>query len=371
MKSKSIIIAANTSWGLYNFRRNLILSLIKEGYDVVAISMHDEYSENLKALGCQCVNINIDSGGKNPFKDLKTIIQLFRLFREISPFVVMHFTPKICIYSSIACRLNSIPFISNISGLGIMSSEEGLLSILVKFLYKFSQKKAEKIFFQNESDRSRFINQEIVTRDITECLPGSGVDLNYFSVDGNYKNTNIKFILIARMLYEKGVLEYVNAARRIKILYPSVEFFLLGPADVDNPSAISLSIIDSWIEKGDINYLGSVRDVRGHLSNVDCVVLPSYYAEGVPRSLLEAGAMGKVIVTTDSVGCRDTVDDGVNGFLCAPKNVEDLINKLEKVIKMTHEERVDMGLKGREKMEKEFDESIVIDKYIKTIKNIQ
>jgi len=370
LKTKCVVIAANTSWALYNFRRNLILSLIEEGYNIVAISMCDDYSEKLKALGCQCVNIDVDSGGKNPFKDLKTIIQLFRLYGEILPFAVLHFTPKICIYSSIACRLNGIPFISNISGLGIMSSETGLLSILVKFLYKFSQKKAAKVFFQNESDRSSFVDLGIVPSNNSDRLPGSGVDLNFFSVERHEKNANIKFILVARMLKEKGIVEYVNAAKYIKKTRPNVEFLLLGPAGVDNPSSIAQSTIDLWVEKGYINYLGATQNVKKYMANVDCVVLPSYYAEGVPRSLLEAGAMGKMIITTDSVGCRDTVDDGVNGYLCVPRSVEDLTSKLERVINMTDDERLDMGLNSRRKMEKEFDEKIVLEEYIKTIKDI-
>jgi len=365
-----VVIAANTSWGLYNFRKNLILSLIDEGCRVVTISSHDDYLDSLQSLGCECINIGVDSGGKNPFKDVKTIIQLFNVYRKIQPLVVLHFTPKICIYSSIACSLNNIPFISNISGLGILSSERGLLSKVVKFLYKLSQKKATKVFFQNEMDRSSFIDSKIVAYDITDRLPGSGVDLDYFTVEKHEKNANVKFILVARMLYAKGVVEYVNAAKHIKKIYPNVEFYLLGPADVDNPSAISQSTIDSWSKKGYINYLGSVKDIIKYLSNVDCVVLPSYYAEGVPRSLLEAGAMGKIIITTDSVGCRDTVDDGVNGFLCAPRDVEDLIRKLKIVINMTDNERFCMGLNGRAKMEKEFDEKIVLDKYREIIYSI-
>ena len=358
-----IIVAANTSWGLYNFRKNLILSLLAEGYRVVAISSHDDYLGKLQSLGCECINIGVDSGGKNPFKDIKTIIQLFNVYRKIQPLVVLHFTPKICIYSSIACSLNNISFISNISGLGVLSSEHGFLSKLVKFLYKLSQRKASKVFFQNEIDRSSFIDSKIVAYDITDRLPGSGVDLDYFTVEKYKKNANVKFILVARMLYAKGIVEYVNAAKHIKKTHPNVGFYLLGPADVDNPSAINQSTIDSWSNKGYIDYLGPVKDIRKYMSNVDCVVLPSYYAEGVPRSLLEAGAMGKVIITTDSTGCRDTVNDGVNGFLCAPKNVEDLINKLEIVINMTGSDRIHMGLNSRKKMEKEFDEKIVLDKY--------
>mgnify|MGYP003980096651 FL=1 len=367
LNDSCIVIAANTSWNLYNFRKNLILSLIDEGYRVVTISSHDDYLDDLRSLGCECINIGVDSGGKNPFKDIKTIIQLFNVYRKIQPLVVLHFTPKICIYSSIACSLNNIPFISNISGLGVLSSERCFLSKLVKFLYKLSQRKATKVFFQNEIDRSSFIDSKIVTCDITDRLPGSGVDLDYFTVEKYKKNANVKFILVARMLYAKGIVEYVNAAKHIKKTHPNVGFYLLGPADVDNPSAINQSTIDSWSNKGYIDYLGPVKDIRKYMSNVDCVVLPSYYAEGVPRSLLEAGAMGKVIITTDSTGCRDTVNDGVNGFLCAPKNVEDLINKLEIVINMTGSDRIHMGLNSRKKMEKEFDEKIVLDKYKEAI----
>lgn len=367
LNDSCIVIAANTSWNLYNFRRNLILTLIGDGCRVVTISSHDDYLDDLQSLGCECINIDVDSGGKNPFKDTKTIIQLFNVYRRIRPLVVLHFTPKICIYSSLACSLNNTPFISNISGLGVLSSKRGFLSKLVNFLYKLSQRKATKVFFQNEIDRSRFIDSKIVAYDITDRLPGSGVDLDHFTVEKYKKNADVKFILVARMLYAKGVVEYVNAAKYIKKTHPSVKFYLLGPADVDNPSAISQSAIDSWSNKGYINYLGFSKDIREHLSNIDCIVLPSYYAEGVPRSLLEAGAMGKIIVTTDSAGCRDTVDDGVNGFLCATKNIEDLINKLEMVINMSGSDRIHMGLNSRKKMEKEFDEKIALDKYKKAI----
>jgi len=365
-----IIIAANTSWGLYNFRKNLILSLLAEGYRVVAISSHDDYLGRLQSLGCECINIDVDSGGKNPFKDIKTIIQLFNAYRRIQPLVVLHFTPKVCIYSSIACNFNNISFISNISGLGVLFSGHGLLSGVVKFLYRLSQKKAIKVFFQNEMDRSNFIDSKIVTHDITDRLPGSGVDLNHFTVEKYKKDTSVKFILVARMLYAKGVVEYVNAAKHVKKTHPNAEFYLLGPADVDNPSAIKKKTIESWSDNGYVSYLGSAEDVREYLSNVDCAVLPSYYAEGVPRSLLEAGAMGKIIITTDTAGCRDTVDEGVNGFLCTPKSADDLISKFNLVLNMTDKERMHMGLNSRKKMKKEFDEKIILDKYKKEIFDI-
>jgi len=322
-------------------------------------------------LGCNCKNIDIDPSGTNPFKDLKTIFQLQQLYKKIKPLVVLHFTPKMCIYSSIACSFQQIPFISNISGLGVVTLDKGFLSKVMKVLYKFSQKKATTIFFQNESDRSTFLSKGIVPAKITDRLPGSGVDLSFFSISKYEENTTIKFFLIARMLYEKGVLEYVEAAKKIKKIYPNAEFFLLGPSAANNPSSITQTTIDLWVRSGYVDYLGSTSNIKKYITYADCIVLPSYYSEGVPRTLLEAGAMGKIVITTNNVGCRDAVDDGVNGFICTPRSVDDLTDKLKKVIKMTHDERILMGLRGREKMEKEFDENIVLDKYKKIIKNIK
>ena len=368
--SPCIVITANTSWSIYNFRKNLILSLMNEGYRIVTISSHDNYLKSLRSLGCECIEIDVDSGGKNILKDFKTIFQLFNIYRKKKPSVVLHFTPKICIYSSIVCSISNIPFISNISGLGLIFSEKNIILKFVKFLYKIFQKRATKVFFQNEEDLKRFVDSKIVSFDITDRLPGSGVDLDFFSFKKQKKNINLKFILFGRMLYAKGIKEYVNAAKNIKKIYPNIEFDLLGPADSDNPSAISQATLDFWSSKGYVNYLGSVIDIRKHLSNVDCVVLPSYYGEGVPRSLLEGGAMGKIIITTDSVGCRDTVDDGINGFLCSPKNVKDLIKKLKRVINMKSDDRQLMGFNSRKKIEKEFDEKIVLNKYKKAIKKV-
>ena len=367
IKSKPIVIAANTSWGLYNFRKNLILSLINEGFTVIAISNFDKYTSKLKNLGCECLDIKVDSGGKNPFIDMKTIFQLIKLYREISPILVLHFTPKISIYSSFACSLNKIKYITNISGLGVVYSKRSILSNLVMFLYKISQRSASWVFFQNDEDRANFINSRIVTHAKSDRLPGSGVDIDFFNLDNKSVHENVKFILSARMLFEKGVREFVNAAAKLKKVYPNVEFFLMGPANFDNPSSIKLSTINSWVENGYITYLGMVDDVRPHLSNSDCVVLPTYYAEGVPKALLEAGAMGKIIITTDRPGCRDTVNDGVNGYLCKPRNIDDLINKLEKVIKMEKSKLISMGNKSRLKIEREFDENIIINKYLNRI----
>jgi glycosyltransferase involved in cell wall biosynthesis len=180
----------------------------------------------------------------------------------------------------------------------------------------------------------------------------------------------MRFLLISRMLWDKGVGEYVEVARKIKMDYGCVEFCLLGFLDVDNPTAISHAQMDAWVAEEVVNYLGETDDIRPFIANADCIVLPSYYREGVPRSLLEAAAMSRPIITTDTVGCREVVDDGCNGFLCRPRDVVDLERKVRRMILMTPEERKVMGNNGRKKVEREFDEEIVINMYLDAIRKL-
>lgn len=365
-----IAITANTSWYLYNFRRNTIKNLIESGYKVLAIAPKDEYSARLEELGCFYNNINIDQGGTNPFKDIITIIDFYKIFKKNNIQCVLNFTPKNNIYSTLAARRMNIKVINNIAGLGILFIEENISSKMARFLYRISQKSATKIFFQNEEDRSLFLNSGYVPKEITDRLPGSGVDLTRFTVKTAPDDNIVRFLLIARMLYDKGIGHYIEAARILKQKYnQSVEFRLLGFLGVNNPSAVSESEMQSWVSEGIVTYLGVSDTVEEEIAQVDCMVLPSYYREGVPKSLLESGAMGKPIVTTDNVGCRETVDHGVNGFLCQPRSTESLASALELIIQISHEERLEMGLASRKKMAEEFDEKIIIDKYLLAVKD--
>ena len=284
--------------------------------------------------------------------------------------MVLNFTPKNNIYSTLAASQLNISCINNIAGLGFLFINERLSSKIARQLYKFSQPKAKKIFFQNEDDRSLFIQHELAPKSLTGRLPGSGVDLTRFKISHAEDDGVVRFILIARMLFDKGIKEYVEAAEVIKKKYAKTEFRLLGFLDMDNPTAITQVQMDEWVAEGFVDYLGTSDAVENEIAKVDCVVLPSTYREGVPKSLLEAGAMAKPIITTNSVGCKEVVDEGVNGFLCEPKNVSSLVEKLEKIVLMSYQERVDMGLKSREKMEREFDEKIVIRKYLDAIHDI-
>ncbi len=367
--SKTIVITSNTSWYLYNFRKNTILALLKEGYQVIAVSPKDDYSLKLADLGAEHQHIEIDQGGTNPIKDLGTFLGFISLYRKLRPDAVLNFTPKNNIYSTLAASLFGSKPVNNIAGLGTVFINENITAKLARFLYKISQSKAHTIFFQNDEDKELFIKNRLALLDIMDRVPGSGVDLTRFSLSPSENDGVVRFLLIARMLYVKGIGYYIEAARELKSKYGDrVEFCLLGFLDVNNPSAVSKPEINAWVEEGIVNYLGTSDNVESEIAKVDCMVLPSFYREGVPKSLLEAGAMGKPIVTTDNVGCRETVDDGVNGYLCELRSTSSLVEKLETIINLTHEQRLSMGEKSRIKVENEFDEQIVINKYLQAVR---
>ncbi|MFS1981822.1 glycosyltransferase family 4 protein [Vibrio lentus] len=367
---KTIVITSNTSWYLYNFRRNTILVLLDSGYRVVAIAPKDDYSKKLEALGAEYHHIAIDQGGTNPIKDIGTFFSFAKLYRKIRPAAVLNFTPKNNIYSTLAASLFGAKSINNIAGLGMVFINENLTAKLARFLYKISQPKAHTIFFQNEDDRALFAKHRLAPLDITDRVPGSGADLSRFSVSPSKDDGVVRFLLIARMLYDKGIGHYVEAARDLKAKYgDAVEFRLLGFLDVNNPSAVSKQDMQFWVDEGIVNYLGTSDSVEKEIAQVDCMVLPSFYREGVPKSLLEACAMGKPIVTTDNVGCRETVDDGINGYLCEPRSTASLVEKLALLISQSHEQRLQMGLESRTKVENEFDEKIVINKYLEAVRS--
>ncbi|MGV3000631.1 glycosyltransferase family 4 protein [Vibrio sp. E150_018] len=368
---KTVAISANTSWYLYNFRRNTITALLEAGYQVVAIAPKDDYSPKLESLGASFCHINIDQGGTNPIKDIGTFFSFIKIFKSVKPDVVLNFTPKNNIYGTLAGHFVGSKSVNNIAGLGMVFINESLTAKLARFLYKISQRKADKIFFQNEDDRKLFLDHKLASPTVTDRLPGSGVDLTRFTLQPSEGDGVVRFLLIARMLYDKGIGHYVESARELKVKYgDKVEFQLLGFVGVNNPSAVTELEMQAWVDEGIVNYLGVSDSVEKDIAKVDCMVLPSFYREGVPKSLLEAGAMGKPIVTTDNVGCRETVDDGVNGYLCDLRSTESLTEKLDLMIQMSHEQRLEMGRQSRLKIEREFDEKIVIQKYLDAIEEV-
>ncbi len=363
-----VLISINTAWNLVNFRAGLIRALINSGHDVVAVAPPDAYVERVRALGCRFVPLAMDNKGTHPGRDLMLMIRYIRLIRLERPDVYLGYTVKPNVYGSMAANLCGIPVINNIAGLGTVFSRNDWLTRLVRRLYALALSRSAKVFFQNEDDRAQFVGGGLVNAKITDRLPGSGINLHQFEMAPlPPADAPVRFLLIARMLWEKGVGEYVEAARQLSRLGLKVECCLLGFLDVKNPDAISREQMEQWCAEGFIIYLGETDDVAAHIAAASCIVLPSYYREGVPRSLLEAAAMGRPIITTDAVGCREVVDDGVNGYLCKPRDAEDLALKMRQMSELPATARSEMGRQGRQKVEREFDEKIVIGKYLDAI----
>jgi glycosyltransferase involved in cell wall biosynthesis len=369
--NKKILISINTSWNIINFRLGLLQSLQKEGFKIIVLAPKDKYSELFDSYDFEYHDIEMNNKGTNPIEDIKLTISYYKLLKEIKPDLMLNYTIKPNVYGTIAANLLNIPTINNIAGLGTLFVNENFITKIAKYLYKYSQDKASKVFFQNNEDFDLFTSSKLVDAKKSDILPGSGVNTDKFKPIEKTKNLEkIVFLLISRMLWDKGVGEYVEAARILTKKYPNVEFQLLGFLDVINNSAILKEQMDMWIEEGVINYLGTSDNVQNEISNSDCIVLPSFYREGTPRTLLESASMAKPIVTTNNIGCKDVVNDGETGYLCKIKDSVDLGSKLELIINMSEEDRIIMGQKGRKKIIEEYDEQIVINKYLKAIKEI-
>jgi glycosyltransferase involved in cell wall biosynthesis len=366
--TKKILISLNTAWNLLNFRAGLIGGLIRSGYEVVAVAPKDEYVAKLELLGCRFVSLEMDNQGTHPIRDLLLLWRYFRVLKNEKPDLCLFYTVKPNVYGSLASGLCGIPFINNVSGLGAVFIQDGWLRRFVSALYRLAFRNSNRVFFQNRDDLGLFLKNKLVNVELTDVLPGSGINLQHFTPAADRKSFNsaFRFFLIARMLKDKGVVEFVNAAQLLKESGVKAEFCLLGFLDVQNPAAISSEQMKEWTDQGFVKYLGVSDDVREHIASADCIVLPSY-REGTPRTLLEAAAMGKPIITTNVVGCKEVVEHGVNGFLCEVKNAQDLALKMKDVLLLSDDQRRLMGENGRLKMEKEFDEKIVIQKYLHAI----
>jgi glycosyltransferase involved in cell wall biosynthesis len=363
-----IAIVLNASWNIYNFRLPLLDRLSGLGHEIIVIAPEDEYS---RKIPYPFHHIPIKSKSVNPFGDIVTFLNFFKLLKKTKPDILLLYTIKPNVYGNFAAYLLGIKTISNIAGLGSLFINPGLVTKFAKRLYQLAMKVPAKVFFQNHEDMKMFIKEGLVLENIAERIPGSGVDLSRFTDSSNSVKENGKFVflLLSRMLWDKGVGEYVEAAKLLLPKRADVEFQLLGFLDSDNPQAISKTEMDRLTETEGIIYIGASDYVEDFIQEADCIVLPSY-REGLPRSLLEAAAMGKPIITTDVSGCRDVVEDGFNGFLCRPRDSRSLFDKMEKMIGLDSKERARLGANGREKVIREFDQDIVSQKYIQAIEDI-
>ena len=366
---RRVVLAANSSWNIVNFRRGLIRALKDAGYDPLVIAPREGSSEQrIAELGVEWLAVPIDRSGTNPVADLRLIARYRRLLKPIRPAAFLGFTIKPNIYGAIAARSLGVPVIANISGLGTVFIRRGPLLALVTRLYRFALSRAAVVFFQNPEDRAVFLERGIVRPGQARLIPGSGVDSERFVPVPLPEGPPI-FLLIARLLGDKGVREYVAAARSLRSEPPEARFQLLGPLDEGNRTAIARSELDRWVNDGDVEYLDETDDVRPFVAAATAVVLPSY-REGLPRTLLEAGAMERPLIATDVPGCRQVVEDGVNGFLCRAGDSESLASAMRRLAQLDLARIRAMGAESRRKVVSEYSEAVVFRAYLDALEKV-
>jgi glycosyltransferase involved in cell wall biosynthesis len=370
MTQKKILISINAAWNIVNFRRGLIAGLREAGYEVIALAPPDAYADRVRALGVEFVPLAMDRKGVSPARDLLLLIHYYRALRRIRPDIFLGFTAKPNIYGSSAARWLGIATINNVSGLGTAFIRGGLLQAILTWLYRIAFRGSATIFFQNDDDLALFEARGIVRPGQARLLPGSGVDLDRFNPVSPIEDRAgrpFTFLLVARLLWDKGVGEYVEAARLVRQTYPDARFQLLGFLDVANRTAVPRSAVEGWAAEGLIDYLGESDDVRPFLAAADCVVLPSY-REGLPRSLLEAAAMAKPLIAADVPGCRQVVAHEVNGYLCAVRDPASLAQAMLRMIALPEQDRCRLGAAGRAMVESDYDERIAVRLYLDAIR---
>ena len=367
--SSKIALVSNTSWSIYNFRLGLIRALKSEGYDVIVIAPKDNFTAKLIAENVQVETIEIHNYGINPFKELNIISQLKSIYKRTKPDLIFHYTIKPNIYGSIAANQIGIPSIAITTGLGhLFDFKNFFVRMITLGLYKRAARLSKEVWFLNDNDKDVFVYKGIVDRSKVKVIKGEGIDTKWFRAKREKQFLgDIKFLFAGRLIWDKGVLEFVEAAKKIKEKYSNVQFELLGFIDQSNPNSVPYQKITDWQNAKIINYLGETTDVRPFINSAHCLVFPSFYREGVSRILMEAASMETPIITTDNVGCRDIVENGRNGFLTQPKNVDDLVSKIEQFLELNSEDMKVMGKLGRQKMLREFAEEKIVSEYLKTV----
>jgi glycosyltransferase involved in cell wall biosynthesis len=366
---RTAVLAANSAWNIVNFRQPLVTALRDAGWRVVALAPDDGHAAAVVALGAKFQPIPIASSGTSPIADGRLFVEYLGILRKLRPQAFLGFTVKPNIYGSMAAGLLGIRTINNISGLGTAFMAAGPLNRLVSALYRLALRKSHQVFFQNPDDLSLFVGKGLVRPGQAALVPGSGIDLDHFRPlpEATDSQLPFRFLFVGRLLRDKGLLEYAEAARLLRPAWPDAEFAILGFAGSDNRSAVPIAEVERWQSEGIVKYLGDTDDVRPFLRDADCVVLPSY-REGLPRSLLEAAAMAKPMVATDVPGCRDLVIDGENGLLCEARSPESLAAAMEAMLSLDPAERLAMGGRARERVERQFDQRIVVDAYLEALR---
>lgn len=357
-----VLISVNAAWNVVNFRGGLVRALVADGHEVVVAVPDDGHLHRVEALGARVVVLPMTSRSLSVIGDLLLFLRYLRLMQRERPGVFLGWTIKPNVYGSLAARCCGVKIINNISGLGTGFMHGRWLRLVVRGLYRLALSRSATVFFQNGDDRDLFLERGLVRPDQAALLPGSGVDTRHFAPGVAPGDGRLRFLMIARLIRDKGVHEFVAAARMVRARHPDVLFQLLGPCDVDNRTAVDGDTLRQWRAQGVVDYLGEAQDVRPFLDAADCVVLPSY-REGLSRVLLEAGAMQKPTITSDVPGCRDAIVPGVTGLLCAPRDADALATAMEAMIAMGRDAREAMGKAARNHVIHHFSELTVIGAY--------
>ena len=358
-----VLIVANADIGLYKFRKELLEELVKENEVYIALPRGEFYDE-LVAIGCHYIVTELDRHGTNPIKELKVVSLYKKIIKEVNPDIVLTYTIKPNVYAGMACASIGVPYVANVTGLGTAVENSGLMQFITVNLYRYGLRNAQKVFFQNTENRDFMVRKGVV-KGAYDVLPGSGVNLNNYALSEYPNGDTVDFVFVSRIMKEKGIEQYLDAAKEIRKKYPETRFHICGFCEQAYEEELKKLDAD-----GTIIYHGLVKNMAEIYRQMSCTVHPTYYPEGLSNVLLESAASGRPIITTNRSGCREVVDDGINGYVVEEKNSKDLIEKIEKFLAKSIEERKAMGLAGRLKVEKEFNRQIVIDRYLGELKRI-
>lgn len=360
-----VLILANIDMGLYKFRRELLEELVKEN-EVYFCVPDGEFVESIKEIGCKFVPCTLmKRHGTNLIQELKLISFYKKVIRDIKPDIVFTYTIKCNAYGGMACASLGVPYVANVTGLGTAIENGGLMQKIGLTLYKMGLRKAQKVFFQNTENRDFMVSHGVV-KGAYDMLPGSGVNLNQYEVFPYPDGETVDFVFIARVMKEKGIDQYLDAAKETRKRHPETRFHICGFCEPEYDGRLQ-----EEADKGTVIYHGLVTDMKPIYQMISCTVHPTYYPEGLSNVLLESAASGRPIITTDRSGCREVVEDGVNGYVVKQQDSEDLIEKIELFLSLSLDARKAMGLAGRAKVEREFDRKIVIKKYLDEVERDQ
>lgn len=365
-----IAVLENGLISTYTAREALMRQLVAHNFEVYVLTHVNQYCEKAREMGVQVINIG--SANFNPFKISGYLFQMQAYLRKIQPDVCLTFSVRPAIWGNLISRLLNIPVITNITGTGPLFTSDSYTYKLIRKIYPFALRNTEKVFFQNSDDQNHFTRNGFVSAAKCQLIPGSGVDYRKFHpLDVDKSNKLFTFLYIGRLLKDKGVPEFIEAARIIRDRYPNVRFKIIGPLWKQNlkSNMISPTTVDGWVKEGTIEYLGEKTDVRIDIAQADCIVLPSH-REGISNVLLEASSMERPCIATDVPGCREIIEHGKTGFLCKLKNPDDLALQMSKMMSLATEVREEMGKLAREKIIREFDKQIVLKRYFEEIDEI-